>query len=172
MAEKPVALNLRSNVALPQTVILPMRLVNLLQVDRRYLITSRTQSVPQGIADFLRADLRYAGWFEDAPKVAAPKEPAAADNAPPATPPAGTDTPPNETGQEQSGTDTPPEGKEAPPAEDMWSEQQAAPVLRDYAKRFGVDVKSSDNKGEIVAKLKEARGDFEIKPSDEAAKSE
>lgn len=158
MAEKPVALKLRNTVALPQTIILPMRLVNLLQVDRRYLITSRTQAVPQGIADFLRGDLRYAGWFEDAPKVDVPKEPAAAGNPPPAVP-----------SQTETGTTTPPDGKEAPPAEDLWSEQQAAPVLRDYAKRFGVDVKSGDNKGEIVAKLKAARADFQIQPAGEGA---
>lgn len=67
-------------------------------------------------------------------------------------------------------TVTTPNGEEVTPnpidPEAQWRETDTVTVLRDYAKRYNVDLLAGDNKSEILEKLRAARGDFEV--TDEA----
>ena len=143
-----VSLNLKNSVALPQTVVLPLRLHRHTGVNRRLTITRRDQEVPKGVREWMQRDPRYTDWFEEAgvgqhepvivpDAAAAPAE--ADDDAKPDTPHA-----------------VSPEGE-------TWSSQAVVPVLRDYAKRHGVLLTAEDKKSDIIAKLRAARGDFEVK---------
>lgn len=148
---EPVSLNLKSSVVLPQTVVLPLRLHRHTGVNRRLTITRRDQEVPKGVREWMQRDPRYTDWFEEAgvgqheqvivsDAAAAPAE--VDDDAKPDTPPA-----------------VSPEGE-------TWSSQAVVPVLRDYAKRHGVLLTAEDKKSDIIAKLRAARGDFEVKAED------
>lgn len=65
----PTALNLKDTVKLPQTVILPRKLVSGLHqagvvVPRSLQITSHDMRVPAAVRAYLVNDVRYSAWFE------------------------------------------------------------------------------------------------------------
>lgn len=64
MSNKPVALNLKKLVALPQVVILTAALRSKLGIDRRLTIYERQQAVPEAVREWMRSDKRYTDWFE------------------------------------------------------------------------------------------------------------
>lgn len=144
MAVQTRPLHLRSTVAVPQVVVLPARLARALDVPRRLTISKRNQEAPEAVHTFLRGDPRFAGWFEDAP-VPSPEGAAA-----PVEPDGGAEVDPDET----------------------WSEEMVVPVLREYAKRHGVELSSADNKPDILTKLRAAREAFEVKADEGKAGGE
>lgn len=60
---EPVALHLSGSARLPQTIILPMKIVAHYDVPRRFNISDREQIVPRAIKDWMQAQPRYAGLF-------------------------------------------------------------------------------------------------------------
>lgn len=132
MSSQHVTLNLKSSVQLPQTVILPLALYRLVGGERRLVIRDHTQEVALGVAQWLRSDNRYAGWFK--PFEAARPQPAAQIAAAAA---------------------------EASSPDERWNKDQPMPALREYAKRHGIDLNAISKKADVVAKLREARGTYE-----------
>lgn len=175
MDTRPVSLGLRTAVALPQTVILPLALANATGVDRRLTIQKRDQTVPAAVRRWLKLDRRYAGWFDDA---AEPEE-AQADTGKvvskkvaPTKP--HTDQKPKLDGTSE-GDETPPKDgePETPPAPivDGWSADWTVPQLRDYAKTHGIELTKDDLKADVIAKIQAARPDYEIKTAGESGEA-
>lgn len=130
-------LNLKSSVRLPQTLILPAW-VGKLGMQRRLIVNQRSLPLPRAVVEWMRADKRYAAWFEpEAAEVSAQ----AVDDSAPQTPD------PNADDDDQP---------ETPPEVETWSADQTVPVLRDYAARHGVELTKDDLKADIVAKLRAA----------------
>jgi len=66
-----VPMNLKPNVALPQTLTIPAHLARIEQVSRRFVITTHDAQAPQSVIDWMRADRRYTDWFEPVAEVEA-----------------------------------------------------------------------------------------------------
>lgn len=131
-SQRVTTLNLKSSIQLPQTVILPLALYRLVGGERRLVIRDHAQEVALGVAQWMRSDSRYAGWFK--PFEAVRPQPAA-----------------------QIAT----AAAEASSSDERWNKDQPMPALREYAKRHGIDLTAISKKADVVAKLREARSVYE-----------
>lgn len=170
MSDTPVSLKFKSDVRLPQTVVLPQRLHRLLGVDRHFVIAKPNQEVPQGVADWLRGDPRYSAWFAEAmPSAEAVTLSAPTTKTEPQSPPAppADDAPTGDQTPEKTDDDAPPQTPAPTVIEDGWSADWTVPQLRDYAAKHDVALTNDDLKADVIDKIRAARPDFEIKEASE-----
>ena len=59
-----VPMNLKTGVALPVKVVLPLKFHAQFGIDRRLVITSRTQKVPAAVLEWLQNDKHTSGLFD------------------------------------------------------------------------------------------------------------
>lgn len=181
------ALNLKQSVKLPQTIVLPLKIVSALGIGRRLNLNDAQQVVPVAVKSWMQADKRYGAWFasesEPAAAVIAKKVGGAKTNAKKVAPPApakhkqvksaegegdgkdGAETP---AANQSGGSEGDPAGdpKEAAgaanrtPTAESWAINMNVPDLREYAKRNGVVLDQDgkkDLKDDILAKLRAAK---------------
>lgn len=153
-----MSLGLRPGMGVNQQIVLPRGIAAAEEINRTLVISAADQQVPTAVRTWMIADPRYNGWFLDGAPLPSPQGAVVdvvnnpANSAPP-------NTPSNTEGQ--TGIDP----------DETWREADVVPVLREYAKRHGVELKSDDKKDDIVAKLREARGAFEVTPPDESGET-
>ena len=137
MSDQNVVVKIKSAVPLPQTVILPLALVQRYGVDRRLVISKREISLPSGVASWMRRDVRYADWVEAETVAEEVVETAVTLNTALDSSTAG--------GQSEA---------VAPPKVEAWSEAWTVPALREYAAQHSVELTKDDLKADIIRKLR------------------
>lgn len=173
-----VQITLSAKGALPERIVLPLRIANGLNIPRQFHMVGRTPTIPVAVRDWLLTQPRYAraildpGTTEDVPADETIFDQMNADdtlfngNAPNETP---NETPKVDDAPNETPVDNAPVDDGAPPSlfvdeapDETWSKNHNTMTLRAYARRHGMDSVAIDADRETVLQiLRGQRGSFE-----------